>query len=196
MDSRQEQIKSLIYNHSLDPAAESGDWPTVYVGLTDKVIRKTDASRKIKDDLIDKVGAINANLVMASIAKAGRDEIPGVPDQLALSEWHNLSGVGSDMSRPGLQAFLDGVGMSEGWDSQLLQDVKEMGVWHISIAEDAGLEDEEQTLDQAEIEEAWFAWKLEQRITNARAQFEQAVDQFSTDAELKTAWEQAWEQSV
>lgn len=191
-----EQLAQLIIDNNLtaeaNAAVVSGDWSAVDSVINTKSIKQTDSRRKLMDDLIDEVGAANANLILASIKKAGRDEIPGVPDQLAESEWHNLSGVGSDLSRPGIQAFIGGLAAADGWPEGLHTQVKEMGVWYVSPAEEKGLGTP--TIDEQKA--AWAEKQISDRITNATALAEERILPLMTGTERAAAWAQAWEDAV
>ena len=140
MTPDERQLIHLIESLGMTAQAESGDFDQIAVAAADQTIEQTDSTRRIMDDLIDVVGALNANTVLATLAKAGRGEIAGVPAELCLSEWHALNGVGTDVSRPGVQSLVKALGQLDGWPDGLADIICRLGVWHISPAEAAGRE--------------------------------------------------------
>lgn len=186
----QKQLAELIKSADLVASADAGDFDTITEQLNAASIEQTDSTRKVMDDLIDRVGAINANTVLNSLHKAGRGEIPQLAHvaQLCASEWHNLSGVGSDVSRPGLQSLLMSLAAVEQWPEGLADSVRKIGLWHVSLADERGIEPP--TAD--ELRAAWTLYRLDQRTTNAAAIMRESISSEMSDTELADAWVAAW----
>ena len=191
MNDRQQQLAALILRRNQKDAADDGNFSAIAEVLSNKSIERTDSERKVMDDLIDAVGPVNANTVLASLFKAGSGEIPGLKhvQQLCASEWHNLSGVGSDVSRTGLQSLLFSLSQLEGWPDGLADQVAAMGRWFESPFQDAGIE----PADTDELRTAWQAYRIEQRITNSAAIARENLTPGMSEAEQLAAWSESWE---
>lgn len=190
MTPQQTALNALIGSRDLADSvaqAAAGDAVALAAVLSDlntPSITKTDATLKFKDDLIDcpNVGATNANLILGSLAKAGRGELPELPGELCLSEWHALNGRGTNVSRPGVQAMLTAMSVADNWPDGLADAVKKIGVWQISPAENAGL---------AEVTEADLA-ELQTAITKAAAA--EALE--TARMELWQTWQDVYNQNI
>ena len=142
--------RGLSEQATLAVAGDAAAMAAVLADLNTPSVKQTDDSLKYKDDLIDcpGVGATLANTVLASLAKAGRGELPGLPSELCLSEWHALNGRGTVVSRPGVQQMLDAIAAADNWPQGLADAIKRIGVWQVSPADDKGLP--EVTAEQVE----------------------------------------------
>lgn len=151
-------IAELIKSNDLAASADLGKFREIAIWLNDPGVEKIDDGRKIKDDLIDAIGAMNANTVLASLSKAGRGELPGVPAELCSSEWHALNGVGTNVSRPGVQELIKGLAALDGWPDGLATKVCEIGRWQVSIAVDNGFDE----LTEDGLQAAWLRYRQDE----------------------------------
>lgn len=183
MTPEQQQLAQVVINQSLIDAADKGDFKAVETKLNAKSIEQTDSRRKVMDDLIDVIGAHDAARVLDSLDRAGRGEIEALKgvSQLCKSEWHNLSGVGTDVSRPGVQSLLLTLGLLDNWPEGLADRVAAIGRWSISPLQNAGIDPA--TAD--DIKTAWTLYRLDQRLTNAAAEIRGAMTATMTAAELE-----------
>ena len=190
MNDRQRQLAQIIVNEQLDAVADGGDFAAIAEALNAATIERSDSQRKVMDDLIDVVGPVDAAIVMATMWKAGNGEIEALKHvaQLCLAEWHNLSGVGTDVSRAGVQKLLFTLGHLDNWREGLAVEVAAIGRWKVSKLQEKKLEPS----DADELRAAWKAFRLDQKITNATAAATESISTEMSPADQLAAWSAAW----
>lgn len=193
MTPKQQELAQLIIDQSLIESADKGAFAAIATALNAKSIDQTDSRRKVMDDLIDVVGSHDAARVLDSLDRAGRGEIEALKGvaQLCKSEWHNLSGVGTDVSRPGVQSLLVTLGLVDDWPEGLVDRVAAIGRWSISPLKQHGLEPA--TAD--ELKTAWTLYRLDQRLTNAAAEIRESITAEMTAAELEELILSKWREA-
>lgn len=154
---------------------------------SDHTLRNT---ADVKDALGSAAAAGDALAVLTAIADGTAPMPEGTPDSIRLvvrSELQQLAGAGLNLASPGLNQFLRMVG---------LVGVAELGIWKVSLWQDAGNEGEmtEADLQSLLIDDA--REKLKDRVTNASALLQESIEKSDPSTfDAAAAWSQAWSAS-